>query len=510
MPGNADDEKKRPLVSVEAEQAILGCLISHNAALERVADLAPSDFVTPEHRKLFEVVTTLIRAGRAATPTVLLTYLPTGFQVVGVPIEDYFRTLLASATTIMNVHEYGRVIRNLAIRRDLIAFGERLARDAGSADVDADPQVQIEAIEQQLALLGGSRTNALRVTCVNDVEAKPVVWVWPDRLARGHMTLMVGSPGDGKSQISLDVTARVTMGTAWPDGGRAPQGSVLVLSAEDSVGDVIRPRLEAAGADLKRVHVIEAVRDRDGRERTFDLAADLASLKRLVRQLNDVAVVIVDPITSYMGTKIDSHRTTDVRSVLEPLQRFADEVGVAVLAISHPPKAAQGKAINAATGSLAFVAAARLFFLTATEPETERRLLLPVKNNLGPKAGGIGYRIDQSKVSKGIIAPHVIWDDAPVTMTADDAMRSGDSSEGSETIPEAIEFLIDLLTAGPLPAKKVIGTAKESGISERALRAAGKKLGIKPKKSGFDGGNWVWELPPDSNVVPFPKGADRR
>ena len=134
-----------------------------------------------------------------------------------------------------------------------------------------------------------------------------------------------------------------------------------------------------------------------------------------------MALVIIDPITSYMGTRIDSHRTTDVRGVLEPLGRFADEAGVAVLAITHPPKAAQGSAINSFTGSLAFVATARMAFIATEEPETERRLLLPVKHNLGPKAPGLAYRFEQRIVSKGIVGSHIAWDIAPVTVTADEA-----------------------------------------------------------------------------------------
>jgi putative DNA primase/helicase len=159
----------------------------------------------------------------------------------------------------------------------------------------------------------------LRVTRVSDVESEAVEYLWNGRLARSHVTLIAGVPGGGKSQISCDVAARITTGTAWPDGGRAPLGSVIMLNAEDTIKDVIRPRLEAAGADPDRVHVVEAAKEADGRERTFDLQQDIAPLKSLVAEISDVALVVIDPITSYMGTRIDSHRTTDVRAVLEPL-----------------------------------------------------------------------------------------------------------------------------------------------------------------------------------------------
>ncbi len=264
------------------------------------------------------------------------------------------------------------------------------------------------------------------------------------------------------------------------------------LSAEDTVKDVMRPRLEAAGADLDRVHVVEAAIGNDGKERTFDLQTDLAALRQLVTELGDTVLVIIDPITSYMGTKINSHRTTNVRSVLEPLARFADEVGVAVLAISHPPKAAQGKAINSATGSLAFVAAARLFFMTADEPETERRLLLSVKNNLGPLAPGL--RMEQRLVSKNIVGSHIAWDSAPVTVSADEAIRHNPDG-GKEA--DARELILELLSAGTMSYEAITEAAEREGINPATLRRARDKLKDTGKivrtKIGFKGG-WEWSI----------------
>jgi putative DNA primase/helicase len=113
----------------------------------------------------------------------------------------------------------------------------------------------------------------------------------------------------------------------------------------------------AAGADLGRINVIQAVRE-EGRERSFNLTKDLGQLRLYIQAVGNVGLIIIDPVTAYMGS-IDSHRTTDVRAVLEPLARFAEESDIAILGISHPPKATQSKAIHAVTGSLAFVAAAR-------------------------------------------------------------------------------------------------------------------------------------------------------
>ena len=102
----------------------------------------------------------------------------------------------------------------------------------------------LDGLDRQVASLKAGMTGSqesLSVTVVEDVQSEAVSWMWPGRLARGHVTLMAGAPGDGESQISCDVTSRITTGEVWPDGGRAPFGSVIMLSAEDSVKDVIRP-----------------------------------------------------------------------------------------------------------------------------------------------------------------------------------------------------------------------------------------------------------------------------
>jgi hypothetical protein len=335
-------------------------------------------------------------------------------------------------------------------------------------------------------------TNGLVFVSLDSVQPEPVEWVWERRTARGKLTLLAGDPGIGKTQIANDIAARVTTGGAWPDGGRAPVGRCLILSADDGVADTIRPRLEAAGADLTKVEVLTAVVNDDGKRRSFSLQQDLDALERKIREAGDVVLVEIDPITSYMGNGIDSHRTTDVRAVLEPVSAFAERNSVAVLAITHPPKAAQAKAIHAFTGSLAFAAAARIALLAVEEPETDRRLLLSVKNNIGPAAAGIAYRLEQRVVTNNVVGSHVVWDSEPVTMTANEAMRSGGNSESK--IAEAEDLLREELADGPVSADEIIAKAARVEISEKTLRRAKKKLGIKASKGDFFGG-WKWELP---------------
>ena len=112
------------------------------------------------------------------------------------------------------------------------------------------------------------------------------------------MTLLAGDPGIGKSQISIDIAARITTGAEWPDGGRADSGSVIIISAEDSAADTIRPRLEAARADLSRVHILKAAVKGNGSPTTFSLQDDLNGLAAKINEVGDARLVIIDPITS--------------------------------------------------------------------------------------------------------------------------------------------------------------------------------------------------------------------
>ena len=150
-------------------------------------------------------------------------------------------------------------------------------------------------------------------------------------------------------------------------GGRRV-GSVIILSAEDDAGDTIRPRLDAAGANVKSVHLISAVRQSDGKgRRTFNLQADLSLLEEAIERIGNVRLVIIDPVSSYLG-KTDSHKNADVRGTLEPLGDMASRLRVAVVSITHFSKGAGQSAINSFIGSIAFVAAARAAFIVTPRP----------------------------------------------------------------------------------------------------------------------------------------------
>jgi hypothetical protein len=334
----------------------------------------------------------------------------------------------------------------------------------------------------------------------SSIERVPIKWLWKNRLATGKLTLLGGDPSMGKSQIAIDIIARITRGKRWCDGdGPAPQGNCIILSAEDAANDTICPRLDAAGADSDHVHIIESVVDNEA-ERSFNLKDDLQGLEDLLREVGNVVLIMIDPITAYLGDKLDSHQTTAVRSILEPFTRFAEKNGVYILAITHPPKAMQQKAIQTFTGSLAFVAAARIELLAIEEVDedgpTDRRLLLGVKNNVGPTPDGIGYSIQATTIGDGIGTCHIEWDSDPVDITANEAIRAAKGTTSASKLEDAEQFLLGILKKGvPVPAETIYAKAHEQGLSERPLDRATKNLGIVSEKTGVFGGEWVWRLP---------------
>ena len=332
-----------------------------------------------------------------------------------------------------------------------------------------------------------------------DIKPRCIDFLWAGRLARGKHTAFAGEPGDGKSQLSVYVAATISRGSEWPcDEGRAPVGNVIIFNAEDGADDTIVPRLIAADADLERIHIVSAVLQEDGKgRRTFNLQADLALLEQKICEIGNVALVIIDPISSYMG-KTDSHKNSEVRGALEPASEMAERMKVAILSITHFSKAGSGntnKALHRFIGSIAFVGAPRAAFAVIEDADKEGRMLvLHAKNNMAPKPQGLAYRLLQTIVCDNIVASYVHWDAAPVTISADEALGATEDKRGRSSRETAETFLRERLAGGPLLQREMKADAEGAGLAWATVRRAKDRLGIKPEKSGMEGG-WAWRLP---------------
>lgn len=334
-----------------------------------------------------------------------------------------------------------------------------------------------------------------KTLCLADVQPEPVRWLWPGRIALGKLTLIAGDPGLGKSLLTAFLAAVVSKGYKWPlDDTPAPQGSVVLLSAEDDAADTIRPRLDAADADCSRIHILQAVQgtDEDGKpiERLFSLKQDIAVLEGLLPTLPDCRLLVIDPVSAYLdNTK--SHENADVRGLLAPLAALAARHGVAVVLIQHLNKNAVGSAIYRAIGSIAFMAAARAgYIVTRDKSNPQRRLFMPAKNNLANDSSGLAYTVVTAENG----APVITWEQEPVTMTADEALTPSVSNDEQADNDWAAIVLEQTLSSGPITAIEAQKEARQAGISPKMLRRAREKLGVITRKADFKGG-WVWALP---------------
>lgn len=324
--------------------------------------------------------------------------------------------------------------------------------------------------------------------------------------------------------MQIHFIACVTAGLAWPNGAPACHPSnVIMLTAEDTLDQEVVPRLIAAGADLKRVQIIKNIKS-DGKDRQFLLGEDLEDLERAVTKVGEVGLITIDPITAYMGGKLDSHKTTEVRSQLGPLKDFAERVDVAVSTITHPPKSAGQKAIDHFIGSQAFIAAGRIGHICIAEMEEEagdideetgshskpkmvptgRILFANPKNNAHTLRPTLAFRVAEIIVGQdegtNIAAPRVVWE-GEVDITADEAVAAsrGGGDAGANGRPgaqaEVQAFLALALKDGSLPQSEVEERAEKAGYTVDQLNKAKRRVGVISTKSGFEGG-WQWALPP--------------
>ncbi len=332
----------------------------------------------------------------------------------------------------------------------------------------------------------------------SEIVSKPIDWLWEGKIAKGKVTMIAGDPGLGKSQTTIFLAGVVSNGGEFPGGHKCDKGSVLFFSAEDDPEDTINPRLEAVGADRSKISIFSSV-NRNGKDKFFDLSKDIDLLENTLQEGKDVSLIIVDPITAFLGDT-DSHVNAEVRALLSLLSKIASKYSVAIVVVTHLNKSSGGSPLNKITGSLAFVAAARgAFMVIKDENDESRRLFLTVKNNIANDMGGFAFRVEGVELDNNVKTSRVVWEPEGINMSAVEAMKQQRDDEGVDR--KSVEWLENFLRNYPegVSFDVVQKEAMRQGISKRTLYRAEKECFIdkifngqrKPKlwKLAFGEGN---------------------
>ena len=343
---------------------------------------------------------------------------------------------------------------------------------------------------------------------MSDIKPQPINWLWKDYIAKGTFTLITGEPDLGKSQMTLSMTAIVTTGGNWPvSGEKCEEGNVIILSDEDNLEKTIRPRLEANGANLEKIHYLDGIGKGDSNSdcELFNLKSNLTQLETMINEIKGISMIVIDPLSAYLAG-VDTYNNKDVRSMLAPLSKLAGRYDIAIVCVEHPPKSSNGRAMNQVGGSIAFVAASRSAYLVSKDPEDEeRRLFLKIKNNLSNYSGGISFTVESHKLDNGFEISKVLWGDEPVKKTADEVLAYYNQTEFQHKKESLNKWLQEELAEGPKNVAEVEKKALTQGITKKQFRNLREKMCIESNKTSFKGG---FEMSlPDSNNIQEPEDA---
>lgn len=422
------------------------------------------------------------------------------------------------------------IVRN-AYRYTQNAQGAKHPDVVAAKDFAADPiddaalNAYIEADDFRLFKLARAKANAngtasskpgighnsgrLEIVDMETVKPEAINYIWPNRIARGKHSTIAGVGGKGKSQVLYYTAAQISLpkGGEWPmHEGRAPHGSVLILSAEDDIIDMMQPRLVTAGADLKYVKAIRAVVKQDGKKKRFSLLDDLDALRAECRARGDVVLIGIDPLGSYLGGELDTHRDAALRSALDPISELAADVRCGIFSVMHFNKAATMKAaMDRVMGGAGFVNAPRcaMGFLV-DDDDADKRDFVCLKTNMDPPQG-LQAHIETADAGRAastgrvIKAPHIVWDSV-IEKTADMIVAASREREAPK-LDDAIAFLQAELKDGPRPVEAVKSHATALSISAITLKRAREEIGVTARQiEGVPHGGWEY--------FPFVPGDD--
>ena len=323
----------------------------------------------------------------------------------------------------------------------------------------------------------------LKLINMEQVEVEKIDWLLYPFIPFGKVTIVQGDPGEGKTTMVLQIIAKLTKGEAvLPSGSdeSALEEKTMVLepvnviyqTAEDGLGDTIKPRLLSAGADCSRVMVID---DNDQALTMMDARLEEAIIQTKAR------LVVLDPIQGFLGADVDMHRANEIRPLMKRVAVLAEKYHCAIILIGHMNKNSNGKSSYRGLGSIDFQAAARSVLIVGRiKDEPEIRVVCHVKSSLAPEGKSIAFRLDKDTGFEWI---------GEYDISADDLL-SGDNR--GQKIYAAKEFLQEVLASGSVAQTKVAEEAESRGIKKKTLWNAKKELEIDSVKIG---NQWFWMLP---------------
>ena len=323
----------------------------------------------------------------------------------------------------------------------------------------------------------------LKLINMEQIEIEKIGWLLYPFIPFGKVTIVQGDPGEGKTTMVLQIIAKLTKGEAvLPSGSDEPAleektmdlepVNVIYQTAEDGLGDTIKPRLLSAGADCSRVMVID---DNDQALTMMDARLEEAIIKTKAR------LVVLDPIQGFLGAAVDMHRANEIRPLMKRVAVLAEKYHCAIILIGHMNKNSNGKSSYRGLGSIDFQAAARSVLIVGRiKDEPEIRVVCHVKSSLAPEGKSIAFRLDKDTGFEWI---------GEYDISADDLL-SGDNR--GQKIHEAKEFLKEILVSGSVAQTKVAEEAESRGIKKKTLWNAKKELEIESVKIG---NQWFWMLP---------------
>ena len=323
---------------------------------------------------------------------------------------------------------------------------------------------------KSIVLKEPSKPETVKIIRMSDVELTPVEWLWKPYLPFGKLSVLQGNPGEGKTYFAMHLAAACTNGKLLPNMERMEPFNVIYQTAEDGLGDTVKPRLIEAGADLDRVLVID---DSDVQLTLSDERIEKAIIE------NNARLVIIDPIQAYLGADVDMNRANEVRPIFMRLGQVAQRTGCAILLIGHLNKAAGMQSLQRGLGSIDIAAAVRsVMFIGKLKHDPTMRILTHEKSSLAPPGASLAFSLGDEGGFRWV---------GEYDITADE-MLSGIEPQRETKTQQAKDLICALLAGGKqVLSENIDKAALERGIPGRTVRDAKRELGDALKSKIVEG-----------------------